>query len=119
MNSKKWKGVAASILFPVVIYLLFFITGGERFAGVRVLRAILIQSFMPLLCAYGMVFGRSMRMLDLSIGSRIIASSMIGGIAAMNYNLGIPGFVLVTVVASVLLGQYAVWFSDISKFHLL
>ena len=59
---------------------------------------------MPLLCAYGMVFGRSMRMLDLSIGSRIIASSMIGGIAAMNYNLGIPGFVLVTVVASVLLG---------------
>ena len=104
MNSKKWKGVAASILFPVVIYLLFFITGGERFAGVRVLRAILIQSFMPLLCAYGMVFGRSMRMLDLSIGSRIIASSMIGGIAAMNYNLGIPGFVLVTVVASVLLG---------------
>ena len=104
MNSKKWKGVAASILFPVVIYLLFFITGGERFAGVRVLRAILIQSFMPLLCAYGMVFGRSMRMLDLSIGSRIIASSMIGGIVAMNYNLGIPGFVLVTVAASVLLG---------------
>ena len=48
MNSKKWKGVAASILFPVVIYLLFFITGGERFAGVRVLRAILIQSFMYL-----------------------------------------------------------------------
>ena len=108
MNSKKWKGVAASILFPVVIYLLFFITGGERFAGVRVLRAILIQSFMPLLCAYGMVFGRSMRMLDLSIGSRIIASSMIGGIVAMNYNLGIPGFVLLGAVCGLVFRYFKI-----------
>lgn len=104
MNSKKWKGIAGSILFPVIIYLLFLITARERFAGVRVLRAILIQSFMPLLCAYGMVFGRSMRMLDLSIGSRIIAASMIGGVAAMKYGLGLPGFVIVTVIVSVLLG---------------
>lgn len=104
MNSKKWKGIAGAVLFPVVIYLIFLVTARERFAGVTVLRAILIQSFMPLLCAYGMVFGRSMRMLDLSIGSRIIASSMIGGIAAMNYHLGILGFVVATVIASVLLG---------------
>ena len=99
MNSKKWKGVAASILFPVVIYLLFFITGGERFAGVRVLRAILIQSFMPLLCAYGMVFGRSMRMLDLSIGSRIIASSMIGGLVFRYFK--IPSIVVSLVIAMI------------------
>lgn len=104
MNSKKWKGIAGSVLFPVVIYLLFLVTARERFAGIRVLRAILIQSFMPLLCAYGMVFGRSMKMLDLSIGSRIISASMIGGIAAMEYGLGLPGFVIVTIIASVLLG---------------
>lgn len=104
MNGKKQKGIAASILFPVAIYLLFLITARERFVGTGVLRAILIQSFMPPLCAYGMVFGRSMRMLDLSIGSRIIASSMIGGIAAMNYHMGLMGFVVVTIISSVLLG---------------
>lgn len=104
MNRKKWKGIAGSILFPAVIYLLFLVTARERFSGVIVLRAILIQSFIPLLCAYGMVFGRSMRMLDLSIGSRIIASSMIGGIAAMNFHMGLLGFVVVTIFSSVVLG---------------
>lgn len=103
MNNRV-KGIASVLALPVAIYLLFWITAGERFAGVGVLRAIIIQSFIPLLCAYGMVFGRSMRMLDLSIGSRIIASSMVGGIAAMNYHLGLLGFVVVTVVSSILLG---------------
>lgn len=104
MNTRRQKGIAVSILFPAVIYLLFLITARERFMGTGVLRAILIQSFMPLLCAYGMVFGRSMRMLDLSIGSRIIASGMMGGIAAMNYHMGLAGFVAVTIISSVLLG---------------
>lgn len=104
MNSRRMKGTAGSLLLPLTIYLLFLISAKERFAGVGVLRAILIQSFIPLLCAYGMVFGRSMRMLDLSIGSRIIAASMIGGIAAMKYHIGLIGFVAVTIIASILLG---------------
>ncbi|MDO4272368.1 MAG: hypothetical protein Q4D16_01755 [Eubacteriales bacterium] len=104
MDGRKLKGIAGSLLLPLAIYLLFVITARERFAGFGVLRAIIIQSFIPLLCAYGMVFGRSMKMLDLSIGSRIIAASMIGGIAAENYSLGLVGFVVVTVAASILLG---------------
>lgn len=104
MNSRRIKGIAGTLLLPLSIYGLFLICAGERFFGAEVLRAILIQSFIPLLCAYGMVFGRSMRMLDLSIGSRIIAASMIGGMAAMKYELGLAGFSVITIAASIALG---------------
>jgi len=103
MNGKI-KRFLITLTLPICVYLLFCILAGERFANLNVLRAIFIQSFIPLLCAYGMVFGRAMRMLDLSIGSRIIAASMIGGVMTIRYDLGVLGLVAITIVVCLLLG---------------
>lgn len=102
--NRRLKGISMTMLLPIGIYAIFLLLSPDRFGSFGVLRAIVIQSFIPLLCAYGMVFGRSMRMLDLSIGARIIASSMAGGIVAMKFHTGLIGMVLVTIVVSVLLG---------------
>ena len=98
------KGVLVTLLLPVAVYAIFLILVPTSFANLLVLRTIFTQSFIPLLCAYGMVFGRSMRMLDLSIGTRIIASSMAGGVIAMQFNLGLVGMIVVTIAISLVLG---------------
>ncbi|WP_148411201.1 ABC transporter permease [Murimonas intestini] len=102
--NRKVKGILLTLLLPAGIYALFLALSPQRFGSLSVLRAIFIQSFIPLLCAFGMVFGRSMRMLDLSIGARVIASSMAGGIVAMKYNTGLAGMIIVTIVVSIALG---------------
>lgn len=102
--NRKVKGICLTLLLPLGIYVLFLAFSPGRFGSLSVLRAIFIQSFIPLLCAFGMVFGRSMRMLDLSIGARIIAASMAGGIVAMKFHTGLAGLIIVTIAVSIVLG---------------
>lgn len=101
---QKAKQIIGSLMIPILVYMVFLLLSFERFGNFSVLRAIIIQSFIPLLCAYGMVFGRSMKIMDLSIGSRMIASSMVGAILANNMGLGVGWMVVITVVVSLLLG---------------
>lgn len=101
---RKIAEICLALLLPVLIYALFCILSPENFASASVLQTVLIQSFIPLLCAFGMVFGRSMKMLDLSIGSRIIASSIMAGVLTQQFGLGVPALVLFTLVISVILG---------------
>lgn len=101
---KRLKGIGLTLCLPLVLYLLFYVLAPNNFGSAAVLQAILTQSLLPMVCGFGMLFGRSMGILDLSIGSRIIAASMIAGVLAVRFNLGIPGLLILTVLFSVLLG---------------
>lgn len=102
---RRIKGIGLTLLLPLAIYLLFLALAPARFSNTGVMRTIFIQSFIPVLCAYGMVFGRSMKMLDLSIGSRIISASMAGGVIAARTGTGVVGMVVVTILVSLILGS--------------
>ena len=101
---KRIKGIGLTLLLPLVLYLAFYVSAPSNFGSAAVLRTILTQSLIPMICGFGMLFGRSMGILDLSIGSRIIASSMFAALLTERFGLGIAGLFVLTVLFSVLLG---------------
>ena len=64
---KRIKGIGLTLLLPLVLYLAFYVSAPSNFGSAAVLRTILTQSLIPMICGFGMLFGRSMGILDLSM----------------------------------------------------
>jgi ribose transport system permease protein len=61
------------------------------------------QSLFPCLIAWGISFNMTMGVFDLSPGSIIVLSGIIGGNLALSFNMGMPGLLLFTVIIAAIL----------------
>jgi ribose transport system permease protein len=106
MKKNKWEYFQN--LFPfiglIVIVLVFTITSGDRLWTKNNLLSI-VNMVIPLcLGASGMVFVASQGSTDMSMGSLLALCGTLGGLASLK--LGIPGFILVSLLTGILFGAF-------------
>lgn len=98
MKTKIGK-IAAVVLIPCILFLIFTISAPGF--GIQSMTVILCQSVTPIIMGYGMAFGMSAGLFDLSVGSRVLVSASIGGYLALRF--GLPGLILGCVVSGILI----------------
>lgn len=96
--------ILKTILLPAAVYIIFLIMSPDRFGSLNSMYIIFLQSIIPSLIGWGMCFGLVGGIIDISAGSRIIISSMLGGILAAKF--GLPGLVIGCIVAGIALGIF-------------
>ena len=106
MKKNKWEYFQN--LFPfiglIVIVLVFTITSGDRLWTKNNLLSI-VNMVIPLcLGASGMIFVASQGSTDMSMGSLLALCGTLGGLASLK--LGIPGFILVSLLTGILFGAF-------------
>ena len=96
------KDYAVAVLIPACMIILLLILSPETrsFDGVF---SILKQGFAPAVLGWGVLFGMKVGNWDFSIGARVVLSSILGGNLAVSLGWGVPGFVIITMVISMVL----------------
>lgn len=92
------KNSLITLLLPIAVYSVFLIASFKRFGNVNTAYTIFLQSIIPTITAYAYAFIHISGLFDFTIGSRIIISGLIGGIASAQY--GLTGLILGTLIAS-------------------
>lgn len=95
------KGYAISVLSPVLLILLLLLVSPETRSWAAVL-SLLKQGFAPAVLGWGVLFNMKAGNWDFSVGARIVLTSILAGNLAIQFNLGIPGFVVLCLVISFL-----------------
>ncbi|MDD5017215.1 MAG: ABC transporter permease [Eubacteriales bacterium] len=85
----------------VVVYVTFATLSPERFANANTLYIIFQQAFMSSVIAAGLYFIIIMGLFDFAIGSILVFSGILGGLAAQH--TGYAGFIIVTIVVAIAL----------------
>lgn len=99
----KFMQIIKTMAMPVLMYLLFTILSGGRFGPVVTLLAILRNMVLSALTAWGMMYIISAGMFDLSLGAVAATAAMAGGSLSQALGLGLPGLVVITIIAAVLM----------------
>jgi ribose transport system permease protein len=90
-----------AFILPAALYLFLLILIPDRVGNINTPFIILGMSVIPSIVAYGVSFGWISGLMDFSIGSRIILSSLVGAVAGNLF--GLPGLFLGSIAASLLL----------------
>jgi len=98
------KKYAVSIAVPVLMIILLLLISPETRSWAAVL-SLLKQGFAPAILGWGVLFNMKVGNWDFSIGARVVLTTILAGNIAVNYNLGIPGFAVLCIVLSVILGM--------------
>lgn len=97
---KKWiKKIGMTLALPVIVYGIFLIICFDRFSNLNCVSTIFLQSIIPVITAYAYAFIYMSGLFDFTIGSRIIISGLVGGIASAQF--GMAGLLLGALIASV------------------
>lgn len=97
------KNYALSVIVPVVMIILLLIVSPETRSANAVI-SLLRQGFAPAVLGWGVLFNMKVGNWDFSIGARFVLATILSGNLAMNYNLGIAGFMVLALVISLVLG---------------
>lgn len=100
--SKLIKGHLVAILIPVVMIFVILIISPETRSWNAVF-SLICQGFAPAILGWGVLFGMKVGNWDFSIGARVVLASIMGGNLAINLGLGIPGFIIFTMIISMAL----------------
>lgn len=97
---KKWiKKIGMTLALPVIVYGIFLIICFDRFSNLNCVSTIFLQSIVSVITAYAYAFIYMSGLFDFTIGSRIIISGLVGGIASSQF--GMAGLLLGSLIASV------------------
>lgn len=88
-----------TLLLPAIVYGIFLIICFERFNNLNCVYTIFLQSIVPTITAYAYAFIYMSGLFDFTIGSRIIISGLVGGIASARF--GMAGLLVGTLVTSI------------------
>ncbi len=88
---------AAVIALPVALFLVFTLSAPGF--GTRSLTLVLRQALIPSMMGFGMAFGQTCGIFDLSVGTRTILAATMGGVMGNAY--GIPGIVIGSLIGGV------------------
>ena len=97
------KNYTLSVVVPVVMIILLLIVSPETRSANAII-SLLRQGFAPAVLGWGVLFNMKVGNWDFSIGARFVLGAILSGTLAMQYNLGMVGFVLLAVVISLILG---------------
>ncbi|MCI8852153.1 MAG: hypothetical protein HFI32_01450 [Lachnospiraceae bacterium] len=106
MMKEKWNvlgNIGKSLILPVFIFLIFTVATGGSFFNKRMMIMIVKQSLFPCLIAWGISFNMAMGMFDLSAGSVIVLSGILGGNLAAMTHTGAVGMIVFTILAACVL----------------
>lgn len=98
---KKKAGKALGVFAIPILLFLFFAIGAPGF-GVHSIPVIASQSVIPTIMGYGMAFGMTAGLFDLSTGARVIVAASMGGFLAQGF--GLAGLILGSLVGGILVG---------------
>lgn len=101
-NKQKIKAVIILIALPVLTFLLFRILQPTRFGEPSSLLSLFSQSLLPSITGCGFYFICEMGLIDFSVGSNIVLSSIVG--VLLSAYMGIPGLVIGCFVTGTLIG---------------
>lgn len=96
------KNYALSVFVPVAMIILLLIVSFET-RSANAITSLLRQGFAPAVLGWGVLFNMKAGNWDFSIGARFVLGTILAGSLAMNYDLGMVGFVVLAVVISLVL----------------
>lgn len=99
------SNVLKTISIPVAVYIFFYIASNGKFGSLNSLQIIATQTIAPTLISWGMCFNMVSGRLDLSVGSVMSLSAIIGTTLALHNNIGLAGFVIIIVISGLILGS--------------
>lgn len=83
--NKLAKRIFKTLIMPVCVYVFFLVISFKRFSSFSMLYTIIVQSIVPTIFAYAIGYNIMSGVFDFTIGSRIIISGIVGGIAAARF----------------------------------
>ena len=92
------------LLLPAVVYVLFFALSGGKFGSGKTMLMILQQSLVPALVSLAMCPNMICGRMDLSAGSIVMLSAMVGARLVNTFTIGIPAYAAVCVGLGLVLG---------------
>lgn len=95
------KKIGKTLLLPAIVYGIFLIICFERFNNLNCVYTIFLQSIVPTITAYAYAFIYMSGLFDFTIGSRIIISGLVGGIASQSF--GMAGLLLGALASSIMI----------------
>ncbi len=95
------KRVASTVALPVLVYAVMCILRPDIYLSGTTFISLVQQSFIYMLVGWSMLFGMSCGLFDFSVGSRYLLSALFG--IHMSQRFGVAGFVVATILASVVL----------------
>lgn len=101
--SKIAKAYAMSVAVPLLMVLVLLLVSPETRSWAAVF-SLLKQAFAPAILGWGVLFNMQVGNWDFSIGARVVLAAILAGNLAVNYNLGIAGFVVLSLVISMVCG---------------
>lgn len=96
--------IGKTLLLPIIVYGIFLIISFERFRNLNSVYTIFLQSIVPTITAYAYAFIYMSGMFDFTIGSRIIISGLVGGIASASF--GMAGLLIGALMASIIVAAF-------------
>lgn len=97
------KKYTAAVAVPVLMIIMLLLISPETRSWAAVF-SLLKQGFAPAILGWGVLFNMKVGNWDFSIGARVVLTAILAGNIAVNYSLGIPGFVVLCIVLSMILG---------------
>lgn len=97
------KSYAMSFAVPVLLIGLLLLISPESRSWTAI-ESLLKQGFAPAILGWGVLFNMKAGNWDFSIGARIVLAAIIAGNLSVGYGLGIAGFVVLSIVISLILG---------------
>lgn len=94
------------LILPAVVFLLFVLISGGRFASFNILKNILLQAVYPTIIGWALYSVMEMKFWDFTPGSILLLSGILGGNLAELSGLGIGGLILFTVGTATLLSLF-------------
>jgi len=91
------KRIFIVVILPIIVFTFFVILQPKRFGNIQTIYIVFQQAFIPSISAWGLCFVMSLGLYDLSIGSIIILSAIVGTNTA-NLVGGFAGVVLLIIV---------------------
>lgn len=91
------------LLIPVGVYMFFFLASGGKFGGVETVVSILKQSLYPTLISYALCANMLANRMDVSIGSVVVVSAMLGARLSITMGVGLAVFSLAILGTAILL----------------
>lgn len=96
--------IGKTLLLPVIVYGVFLIICFDRFNNLNCVYTIFLQSIVPTITAYAYAFIYISGLFDFTIGSRIIISGLVGGIASARF--GMAGLLIGALVSSLVIAAF-------------
>lgn len=99
---KQVVGYLKALMLPAALYLILLLLIPERVGNLNSLGIMLSMSVIPTMIAYGLSFGMVSGLMDFSIGSRVILTSLVGAVCGNFF--GVIGLFVGSILTSVILG---------------